>query len=34
MVTAAEGAADFYGLANEARYESVEEAVNRDKALR
>lgn len=34
VVTAADGAEEFYGYANEARYESVEDAVKRDKALR
>ena len=35
MVTAADGAEDYYAtLSNEARYESVEEAVEKDKKLR
>ena len=35
MVTAADGAENFYAsLSNEARYESLEEAVNKDKLLR
>ena len=35
MVTAADGAEEFYAnLSNEARYESVEEAVEKDKKLR
>jgi len=35
MVTAADGAENFYaGLSNEARYESKEEAINKDKKLR
>lgn len=35
MVTAADGAEKFYAsLSNEARYESVEEAVDKDKKLR
>ena len=34
MVTAAEGAEEFYGLSNEARYESSEGARARDIALR
>ena len=34
MVTAAEGAEKFYNLSNEARFETVEEAVARDKKLR
>jgi len=35
MVTAADGASKFYAsLTNEARYESVEEAVGKDKKLR
>ena len=33
MVTAADGAAEFYNLDNTARYETVEEAVATDKAL-
>jgi len=33
MVTAADGAPDFYNKSNEARYESVEEATNVDKKL-
>ena len=35
MVTAADGASKFYAsLSNEARYESTEEAVSKDKKLR
>ena len=34
MVTAAEGAEEFYNLSNEARYENAEQARARDKALR
>jgi hypothetical protein len=35
MVTAADGAENFYAsLSNEARYESLEEAVTKDKLLR
>ena len=35
MVTAADGAEEFYAnLSNEARYESVEEAVEKDRKLR
>ena len=34
MVTAADGAAEFYGYENEARFETPEEAIVRDKALR
>jgi len=34
LVTAADGASEFYDLENPARYENVEEAVIRDKALR
>ena len=35
MVTSADGAAEFYtDTNNEARYESIEEAVNKDKKLR
>ncbi len=35
MVTAADGAESFYAsLSNEARYESVEEAIEKDKKLR
>jgi len=34
MVTAADGAEDFYDYGNEARYETVEEARTRDKKLR
>ena len=34
MVTAAEGAAEFYDFSNEARYENPEEARARDKRLR
>ena len=35
MVTAADGADEFYAsLSNEARYESAEEAVDKDKKLR
>ena len=34
LVTAADGAAEFYDYDNTARYETVEEAVVRDKALR
>jgi hypothetical protein len=35
MVTAADGASKFYAaLSNEARYESIEEAVTKDKKLR
>jgi len=35
MVTAADGASKFYAaLTNEARYESVSEAINKDKKLR
>lgn len=30
MVTAAEGAKEFYDLSNEARFETVEEAIARD----
>jgi hypothetical protein len=33
LVTAAEGAPDFYNKSNEARYESVEEAINVDRKL-
>jgi hypothetical protein len=34
MVTAAEGAEEFYDFSNEARYENIEEARARDAALR
>lgn len=34
MVTAAEGAEEFYDLSNEARFENIEEAIARDHALR
>jgi hypothetical protein len=34
MVTAAEGAEEFYDYGNEARYENVEQARARDKRLR
>lgn len=34
LVTAADGAEEFYDYDNTARYETVEEAVERDKALR
>ena len=34
MVTAAEGAEEFYNFSNEARYESVQEARIRDHSLR
>jgi hypothetical protein len=34
MVTAADGAEAFYDFANEARFETPEEAVQRDKDLR
>jgi len=34
MVTAAEGAEEFYDYANEARYENIEEARDRDRRLR
>ena len=34
MVTAADGAAQFYNNDNEARYENAEQAKNTDKALR
>jgi hypothetical protein len=34
LVTAADGAAEHYGFENEARYETVEEAIYRDKCLR
>ena len=34
IVTAADGAEEFYGYSNEARYESIEDAVARDKGLR
>ena len=34
MVTAAEGAKEFYDLSNEARFETVEEAIARDQKLR
>ena len=34
MITAADGAAEFYGYDNVARFETVEEAIIRDKALR
>lgn len=35
MVSAADGAENFYAsLSNEARYESVEEAIDKDKKLR
>lgn len=33
MVTAAEGAPDFYNKSNEARYENIETAINVDKKL-
>jgi hypothetical protein len=33
MVTAAEGAEEFYDFSNEARYENVEEARAKDKRL-
>jgi len=34
MVTAADGAEKFYGMSNEARYESVQEAIEKDLKLR
>lgn len=34
LVTAADGAPEFYDYGNSARYENLEEAVERDKALR
>lgn len=34
MVTAADGAQEFYGLSNEARYESASEATTKDKRIR
>lgn len=34
MITAADGAPEFYGYDNVARFETVEEAIIRDKALR
>lgn len=34
MVTAAEGAEEFYDYGNEARYENIEEAKDRDRRLR
>jgi hypothetical protein len=34
MVTAAEGAEEFYNFSNEARYESAQEARVRDHSLR
>ena len=34
MITAADGARDFYNRSNEARYESVEQAIEVDKKLR
>ena len=35
MVTAADGASKFYAsLSNEARYESIDEAIQKDKSLR
>lgn len=34
LVTAADGAAEHYGFENEARYETVDEAIHRDKCLR
>ena len=34
LVTAADGKSEFYNMDNAARYENVEEAVIRDKALR
>jgi len=34
MVTAAEGAEEFYNFSNESRYENVEQARSRDLALR
>lgn len=34
MVTAADGAGEFYGLSNEARYESASEATSKDKRVR
>jgi hypothetical protein len=34
MITAADGAPQFYDYDNVARYETVEEAIVRDKALR
>ena len=33
LVTCADGAAEFYGYNNVARFESVEEAIERDKRL-
>lgn len=33
MVTAADGAADFYNKSNEARYEDVNQAINIDRKL-
>ena len=34
MVTAADGAQEFYGLSNEARYEDASEATQKDKRIR
>ena len=34
MVTAAEGASEFYNKSNESRYETVEQAIAVDKRLR
>lgn len=34
MVTAADGAEEFYDYANEARYENLDQARDRDKRLR
>ena len=34
MVTAADGASEFYGLSNEARYESASEAITAPVGLR
>ena len=34
MVTAADGAEKFYGMGNEARYESVDEAKEKDELIR
>ena len=34
MITAADGAKEFYNKSNEARYEGIEQAINVDKKLR
>lgn len=34
MITAADGATDFYNKSNEARYEGIEQAIEVDKKLR